>query len=124
MAGLKVKVVERRPVVGGAAVTEEFVPGFRNSVASYTVSLLNPKVIRDLDLPRHGLTVVERRALNFAPTLDGRFLLTGPGRTKAEIARFSARDAQAYEAFGAEVDAVADVLRGLVLRQPPNVLEG
>ena len=53
-AGLKVTVLERRGVVGGAAVTEEFHPGFRNSVAAYTVSLLNPKVIRDLDLPRHG----------------------------------------------------------------------
>ncbi len=57
-AGLRVTVLERRAVVGGAAVTEEFHPGFRNSVASYTVSLLNPKVIRDLDLPAHGLRVV------------------------------------------------------------------
>ena len=54
-AGLKVTVLERRDVVGGAAVTEEFHPGFRNSVASYTVSLLNPKVIRDMELERHGL---------------------------------------------------------------------
>ena len=61
-AGLKVKVLERRPVVGGAAVTEEFYPGFRNSVAAYTVSLLNPKVSQDLDLRRHGLRIVERRA--------------------------------------------------------------
>ncbi len=60
MAGLKVKVVERRPVVGGAAVTEEFHPGFRNSTASYTVSLLNPKVIRDLDLPGRGLRIRRR----------------------------------------------------------------
>lgn len=60
-AGLKVCVLERRGVVGGAAVTEEFHPGFRNSVAAYTVSLLQPKVIRDLDLPAHGLRVIERR---------------------------------------------------------------
>ncbi|MBU6471845.1 MAG: FAD-dependent oxidoreductase, partial [Alphaproteobacteria bacterium] len=59
--GLKVAVLERRAVVGGAAVTEEFHPGFRNSVAAYTVSLLNPKIIRDLDLPAYGLKVVERR---------------------------------------------------------------
>ncbi len=123
-AGLRVKVVERRGIVGGAAVTEEFHPGFRNSVASYTVSLLNPKIIRDLDLHRHGLTIVERRAMNFLPTLDGDHLLTGPGRTKREIARFSARDAERYDAYSAEIDAVADVLRGLVLRQPPNLLEG
>src|ERR1700683_5048196 len=61
MAGLRVKVVERRHVVGGAAVTEEFHPGFRNSVAAYTVSLLNPKIIRDLRLAAHGLRIVERR---------------------------------------------------------------
>ena len=65
MAGLKVKVLERRPTVGGAAVTEEFCPGFRNSVAAYTVSLLNPKIIADLRLFDHGLRIVERRAQNF-----------------------------------------------------------
>src|ERR1700756_1667287 len=65
--GLKVTVLERRAVVGGAAVTEEFHPGFRNSVAAYTVSLLNPKVIRDLELARHGLKLVERRLSNFLP---------------------------------------------------------
>jgi phytoene dehydrogenase-like protein len=123
-AGLRVKVVERRGIVGGAAVTEEFHPGFRNSVASYTVSLLNPKVIRDLDLPGHGLTIVERRASNFMPTLGGTSLVSGPGRTQAEIARLSRADAERYSAFGREIDAVADVLRGLVLRQPPNVVEG
>src|SRR5271168_5415635 len=80
-AGLSVRVLERRSVVGGAAVTEEFHPGFRNSVAAYTVSLLNPKVIRDLDLPAHGLRVVERRLSNFLPTADGRYLSIGAGRT-------------------------------------------
>src|SRR6266481_2932018 len=67
MAGLRVKVVERRKVVGGAAVTEEFHPGFRNSVAAYTVSLLNPRIIADLRLHDHGLKIVERRAQNFLP---------------------------------------------------------
>src|ERR1700740_2663971 len=89
-AGLRVKVLERRAVLGGAAVTEEFHPGFRNSVASYTVSLLNPKVIRDPDLTAHGLKVVERRCANFLPTADGDYLLTGAGRTQAQVARFSA----------------------------------
>src|SRR5687768_954335 len=103
-AGLKVTVLERRKVVGGAAVTEEFHPGFRNSVASYTVSLLNPKVIRDLDLAGHGLKVVERRLANFLPVDDHRYLLSGPGRTKAEIARFSARDAERYDAYGDRLD--------------------
>ncbi|HEX8164932.1 MAG TPA: NAD(P)/FAD-dependent oxidoreductase [Beijerinckiaceae bacterium] len=123
-AGLKVKVVERRGVVGGAAVTEEFHPGFRNSVAAYTVSLLNPKVIRDLDLAGHGLRIVERRAQNFLPLPDGRYLLSGEGRTKAEIAKFSARDAERHDAFAAELDAIAEVLRALVLQAPPNVTEG
>jgi phytoene dehydrogenase-like protein len=123
-AGLKVKVVERRPVVGGAAVTEEFHPGFRNSVAAYTVSLLNPKVIRDLDLHAHGLRIVERRALNFLPTLAGDYLLAGEGRTKGEIAKFSARDAERYDAFTREIETIADVLRELVLKAPPNLTEG
>jgi len=124
MAGLKVKVLERRDVIGGAAVTEEFHPGFRNSVAAYTVSLLNPKVIGDLDLHRHGLRIVERRALNFLPTEDNRYLLTGEGRTKSEIAKFSERDAERYDAFSDELSAIADVLRNLVLQAPPNVIHG
>jgi phytoene dehydrogenase-like protein len=123
-AGLKVTVLERRHIVGGAAVTEEFYPGFRNSVASYTVSLLNPKVIRDLDLHAHGLTIVERQIANFLPLPDGRFLKVGAGRTKAEVAKFSARDAARLDAYAAMLDRVADVLRTLVLETPPNVVEG
>lgn len=122
-AGFDVKVLERRGVVGGAAVTEEFHPGFRNSVASYTVSLLNPKVIRDLDLPRHGLRIVERRLANFLPLPDGGYLKAGEGITRGEIARFSARDAERYDAYCAEIDDIADVLRELVLEQPPNMVE-
>ena len=76
-AGLRVRVLERRAVVGGAAVTEEFVPGFRNSTASYTVSLLNPKVIRDLRLVERGLVIVERPFSNFVPLADGRSLRFG-----------------------------------------------
>src|ERR1700760_641212 len=121
MAGLRVTVVERRNVVGGAAVTEEFHPGFRNSVAAYTVSLLNPKVIRDLDLPRHGLRIVERKLANFLPLDDGQYLKIGSGITAAEVAKFSARDAQRLSAYGERLDGIADVLRDLVLQQPPNV---
>lgn len=124
MAGLKVKVVERRSEVGGAAVTEEFHPGFRNSVAAYTVSLLNPKVIRDLELPGHGLKIVERRALNFLPSDDGRYLLTGEGRTKREIAKFSEKDAANYDAFSDELNDITDVLRDMVLQAPPNLVQG
>jgi len=123
-AGLRVTVLERRALVGGAAVTEEFHPGFRNSVAAYTVSLLNPKVIRDLELARYGLRIVERRAANFLPTTDGRYLLTGEGRTQAEVARFSARDAARIPEYGERLERIADVLRDLVLVTPPNAVAG
>jgi phytoene dehydrogenase-like protein len=124
MAGLKVKVVDRRKVVGGAAVTEEFFPGFRNSVAAYTVSLLNPKIIADLKLSEHGLRIVERRAQNFLPAPDGSYLLTGEGRTHQSVARLSQHDADQIGAFGRELEAIADVLRAFVLRAPPNLVEG
>src|SRR3954447_6763565 len=124
MAGLRVKVVERRQVAGGAAVTEEFHPGFRNSVAAYTVSLLNPQIITDLKLHDHGLKIVERRAQNFLPSPDGSYLLTGEGRTRQSLEKLSLRDADAFEAFSRELEAIADVLRGFVLRAPPNVIEG
>jgi phytoene dehydrogenase-like protein len=123
-AGLKVKVLERRAVVGGAAVTEEFHPGFRNSTASYTVSLLNPKIIADLDLHRHGLKLVERPLMNFLPLPDGRYLLTGEGRTKSEIAKFSAADADRYDDYVASLSVVADALGDLALKPPPNVVKG
>src|SRR5205809_2820160 len=101
MAGLRVKVVDRRKVVGGAAVTEEFHPGFRNSVAAYTVSLLNPTVIRDLRLAEHGLRVVERPFANFLPLPDGSSLKLGPttAETQAELARWSQRDAARLPAY-------------------------
>ncbi len=124
MAGLRVRVIERRDVVGGACVTEEFHPGFRNSTAAYTVSLLQPKIIRDLRLPEHGLRIVERRAQNFLPLPDRRYLLTGGNRTAREIAKFSAKDAECYAAYQAEIGRVADVLRGLMLHAPPNLTLG
>jgi phytoene dehydrogenase-like protein len=123
-AGLKVTVLERRGVVGGAAVTEEFHPGFRNSVAAYTVSLLNPKVIRDLDLPRHGLKVVERGLANFLPLDETQYLKIGTGKTEREVAKFSVRDAGRLAAYGERLEVIADVLRDLVLETPPNVTAG
>ncbi len=122
-AGLKVTVLERRSVIGGAAVTEEFHPGFRNSTASYTVSLLSPRVVADMELARHGLTVVERRMSNFLP-LDGDSLAAGEGRTQAEVARFSTRDAERLPAYEARLETVAAVLRALVLEIPPNLPNG
>jgi phytoene dehydrogenase-like protein len=123
-AGLKVIVLERRAVVGGAAVTEEFHPGFRNSVAAYTVSLLNPKIIRELELPAHGLRIIERRLANFLPTEDGRYLCVGGDRTASEVAKFSARDASRLIPYAEQLEEVAAVLRKLVLQTPPNVVEG
>jgi phytoene dehydrogenase-like protein len=120
-AGLKVTVLEARDVVGGAAVTEEFAPGFRNSTASYTVSLLQPKVISDMALERHGLRVVLRKIDNFLPTQGSEYLLGGRGGlTKREIARHSPADAANYDAYIAALDSVVGVLRQWLLRAPPN----
>jgi phytoene dehydrogenase-like protein len=119
--GLKVKVLERRPRVGGAAVTEEFHPGFRNSVAAYTVSLLQSKVIRDLRLAEHGLKIAERPLANFLP-LERGFLKVGGGleATQREFAKFSARDAERLPGYWAKLERVADFLRASVLETPPN----
>jgi phytoene dehydrogenase-like protein len=122
-AGLKVRVLERRAVLGGAAVTEEFAPGFRNSTAAYTVSLLNPKVIRELRLAEHGLKIVERPFANFLPLPDGRSFRLGPttADTQKELARFSARDAERLPSYYRTIEAAADTLRALVLATPPNL---
>ena len=119
--GLKVRILERRPIVGGAAVTEEFHPGFHNSVASYTVSLLQPKVIADMKLHQRGLHIVERPISNFLP-LDGDYLKLGGGleRTQAEFRRFSIRDAELLPKYYDVLEGVADVLRNLALKIPPN----
>jgi len=122
-AGMKVRVLERRAIVGGAAVTEEFHPGFRNSVASYTVSLLNPKVIADMRLAERGLTIIERPISNFLPQADGGYLKLGGGlaATQAEFRKFSAHDAEVLPAYYAALERVADVLRDLAMQAPPNL---
>lgn len=122
-AGFAVTVVERRGVVGGAAVTEEFHPGFRNSVASYTVSLLAPKVIADMRLHSHGLRILERPISNFLPLDDARSLKMGGGlaRTQAEVAKFSQRDAQRLPAYQDMLERIADVLRDVSLQTPPDL---
>ncbi len=121
-AGLSVRIVERRDVVGGAAVTEEFHPGFRNSVASYTVSLLQPKVIADMGLVARGYRVIERPISNFLPQEDGGYLKLGGGleRTQAEFRKYSAADAEALPAYYDMLEMVADVLRDMALKTPPN----
>ena len=120
-AGLKVRVLERRHIVGGAAVTEEFHPGFRNSTASYTVSLLQPKVIADMGLHERGLRIVERRMSNFLPfERDHLCLGGGMERTQAEFARFSPKDAAAYPHYDAALGKIADLLRTMALEIPPT----
>jgi phytoene dehydrogenase-like protein len=120
-AGLTVGVFERRGILGGAAVTEEFHPGFRNSTASYTVSLLNPKVIRDLRLAEHGLKILERPMQNFLPLPDGRALTAGPdsASTTAAVRSFSARDAERLPAYYKMLDAAVALLRSQLLETPP-----
>jgi len=122
-AGLSVRVLERRHIVGGTAITEEFHPGFRNSVASYTVSLLQPKIIHDLHLAQHGLEILERPYANFLPLTDGRSFRLGPdtATTQGELSRFSARDAERLPAYYRTIETVADVLREMVLKTPPNL---
>ena len=120
--GMKVRVLERRSVVGGAAVTEEFHPGFRNSVASYTVSLLNPKVIADLDLHNNGLKIVHRRVNNLWPHRDGNYLafVLGSENLKQEIALFSQNDANALDRYFRDINMVAELIREFLLTAPPN----
>jgi phytoene dehydrogenase-like protein len=122
-AGQKVTILERREIVGGAAVTEEFHPGYRNSTASYTVSLLNPKIIKDLHLEAHGLKVVLRPQSNFWPLPNGDALSLWGNieKTQAEFARYSEKDAAVLPEFYAMLETIADVLREELLRTPPNV---
>lgn len=120
-SGHKVTVLEARDVVGGAAVTEAFHPGFRNSSCSYTVSLLHPDVIRELRLAQHGLRVVERPMANFLPLPDGDAFRFGGHWTGPEVARLSRRDAERLPAWNAMLEGVVAVLRALATEIPPNV---
>src|SRR5512146_2138944 len=124
-AGLKVLVLERRGIVGGAAVTEEFHPGFRNSTASYTVSLLHPQVIRDLRLHEHGLIIVERPLLNYLVEGQDRGLRIGPtsADTLRNLAARSPRDAERYGAYQAQLATAVALLKDLLLRTPPTDLK-
>ncbi len=124
--GLKTLILEQRSVIGGAAVTEEFYPGFRNSTASYTVSLLNPKVMHDLRLAAHGLRIIERPLANFLPLPDGQYLKVGPdtATTQREFARFSKCDAERLPAYEAMLGNAAQALRRLALVTPPAVGSG
>ena len=122
-AGLSAVVLEKNSLTGGAAITEEFAPGFRNSVASYTVSLLNRRVIADLELARHGLKIIERPAANFWPVdgSEGGLLMPyGLEARQQAIKAFSAKDAARLPAYDAALERAANVVRDLVTRTPPN----
>jgi phytoene dehydrogenase-like protein len=120
-AGKKVLVLERRYVLGGAAVTEEIFPGFKFSVCSYVVSLLRPEIIRDLDLPRHGLEILPLDG-TLTPMLNGDYLwrMNDSARTKREIARHSKLDAEAYPQFGQAMVQMCRFVRPILGMTPPD----
>ena len=122
-AGRKVLVLERRHVVGGAAVTEEVFPGFRFSVCSYVVSLLRPEIIRELDLPRHGLEILPLDG-TFTPKPDGDYLwrVNDHAKTRREIARHSLLDAEAYEEYGKAMVEMGRFVKPLLDMVPPDPL--
>jgi phytoene dehydrogenase-like protein len=121
-AGRKTIVLERRELLGGCAVTEEIWPGFRVSTASYLTSLLQERIIRDLDLPRFGYQVDAKDPAFFSPFPDGRcFFMWQDGRkTLEEIAKFSKRDAEVYPAFEAQLERLSQVVASLLLTTPPQ----
>jgi len=120
-AGKKVLVLERRPVLGGAAVTEEVFPGFKFSVCSYVVSLLRPEIIRELDLPRHGLEILPLDG-TFTPMPGGDYLwrVDDHAKTRREIARHSRLDAEAYEEYGKAMAQMARFVKPILNMTPPN----
>ncbi|MGE5191688.1 MAG: phytoene desaturase family protein [Deltaproteobacteria bacterium] len=123
-AGWKVLVLERRHLVGGAAVTEELWPGYKVSTASYVVSLLLPEIERDLRLGEFGYRVLPRSPSSFTPLEDGRYLLLGPDNeaNHREIAKFSAHDAQAFPRYEALLERIAECLEPTLSATPPDLL--
>ncbi|XP_020530292.1 pyridine nucleotide-disulfide oxidoreductase domain-containing protein 2 isoform X6 [Amborella trichopoda] len=122
-SGLKVAVLERRHVIGGAAVTEELIPGFKFSRCSYLHSLLRPCVIKELDLKRHGLRFLKRNPSSFTPCLDGRYLLLGPDATlnHSEISKFSERDAIAYPKYEGQLTKFCNIMDSLLDLPTPEI---
>ncbi len=123
-AGRSVLVLERRPFVGGAAITGELAPGYRISTASYLISLLLPEIERELDLKRHGYKVLPRDPSSFTPLEDGRSLLLGADTAEnaREIAKFSAKDAQAYPRYEALLTRIAEALEPVMMETPADLL--
>ncbi|MBI3463730.1 MAG: NAD(P)/FAD-dependent oxidoreductase [Planctomycetes bacterium] len=125
-AGLRVLVLERRELVGGACVTEEVWPGFKVSTAAYVNSLLRPEIIRDLELKRHGFELLPRNPSSFTPFPDERYLLLGPDAELncREISKFSTRDADALPRYEAMLERVADFIEPTLLETPPDPWSG
>ena len=123
-AGLRVLVLERRPVVGGACVTEEVFPGFKVSTAAYVSSLFRKEIVRDLRLREYGFEVLARNPSSFTPLPDGRSLTLGPDaeQTRCEITRFSARDAARYPGYEAMLERVAHFIEPTLAMTPPDLL--
>ncbi|KAK9108854.1 hypothetical protein Sjap_016914 [Stephania japonica] len=125
-SGLSVAVLERRHLVGGAAITEEVIPGFKFSRCSYLQSLLRPSIIKDLDLPRHGMKLLKRNPSSFTPCLDGRYLLLGPNSAlnHSEISKFSKRDAEAYPRYENQLEKFCKLMESVLDSPPPESLRG
>ncbi|KAJ3674449.1 hypothetical protein LUZ60_005065 [Juncus effusus] len=123
-SGLSVAVLERRHVVGGAAVTEELVPGFRFSRCSYLQSLLRPTVIKELELERHGLRMFRRSPSSFTPCIDGKYLLLGPDKdfNYAEISKFSKKDAIAYPRYEMQLEKFCKFMDFIIDSAPPEIM--
>ncbi|KAJ0500182.1 putative FAD/NAD(P)-binding domain superfamily [Helianthus annuus] len=125
-SGLSVAVLERRHLIGGAAVTEELIPGFKFSRCSYLQSLLRPSIIRDLELHRHGLKLLKRNPSSFTPCLDGRYLLLGSDAemNRLEISKFSERDADAYPRYENQLEKFCRFMDPLIDSSPPEAHQG
>src|SRR3989440_247659 len=120
-SGRKVLVLERRHILGGASVTEEVFPGFRFSVFSYVVSLMRPEIIRELDLPRHGLEILPLDG-TFTPMPSGDYLwrVNDHAKTRREIARHSKLDAEAYDEYGKAMLEMAHFVKPIMSMTPPD----
>src|SRR5215469_10415486 len=120
-AGRSVLVLERRELVGGCAVTEEIWPGYRVSTGAYLASLMQERIVRELDLPRHGYRVDAKDPAFFSVFPDGRhfFMWQDRAKTLAEIAKFSRRDAEVYPSYEDRLERLSQVVEGLLLSAPP-----
>ncbi|HEU4403647.1 MAG TPA: NAD(P)/FAD-dependent oxidoreductase [Candidatus Polarisedimenticolia bacterium] len=120
--GLKTLVLERRPFVGGASVTEQPWPGYKVSTAAYVVSLMRGEVVRDLNLKKHGLTIYPQDPPYFQPYPDGRYLMiwNDYAKTRQEIGKFSRRDAEVYEEYEKTLNRLAEFIEPLLMTTPPD----